>query len=109
VAAVVVIEERLFDRARYRSSFTKEQVDDAAERGDMLLLDAALREEWRGPHESREFMWIEHEVFVIHNPFAAMRIGEDVFAPFPQLVPRDDGTMAWTDNPNGGADDEDQP
>jgi hypothetical protein len=42
-------------------------------------------------------MTVEHEVFVIHNPFAPLRIGDDVFAPYPQLIPHADGTMTWTD------------
>lgn len=108
VSAVVVIEERYHDRAALRSTFTAEQLEDAAQRHDIALIESAMREEIRNRYSRDELMTIEHEAAVIHNPFASLPIGEDVFAPLPRFVRRErDGniTMHWTDQHTEGEED----
>ena len=40
--------------------------------------------------------WIEHNVLIIHNPYAYYSISNDLFNQFPQLIPIGD-EMKWTD------------
>ena len=86
VSAVILIEEKLVDPASRRLAFTKEQIDEAGARGDKELLGEALYEAMTAPLRSRELMWVAHNVFVIHNPFATRPIDSDVFSAFPQFV-----------------------
>ncbi len=101
VSAIVVIEERYHDRAALRSSYTAAQLEDAAARHDIELIEDAMREELRNRYARDELVTVDHEVFVIHNPFAPLRIVEEIFAPYAQLVPRGDETMVWTDAYDG--------
>ena len=101
VSAIVTIEERFFDPVERRGSFTSEQIHDAGQRGDRRLLDEALHEAIFAPRRAREPMWVEHDVFVVHNPLAAQAINEAVFDGFPQLVRRG-STMEWSDGHPAG-------
>ncbi len=110
VSAVVVIEEHYHDRAALRSTFTAEQLEDAAKRHDVDVIESAMREKIRNLSSRDELMMVEYEVHVIHNPFATLPIGEDVFAPFPRFVRRENAgniTMHWTDKIEGEPDGDD--
>lgn len=101
VSAAVVIEEKIVDPVVHRGPFTRTEVLEAAARGDERPLWERMAYEWTAPRRSSEAMWIGHNVFVIHNPYATHPIDRAVFEDFPQLVRVDeDGsgfTMAWTD------------
>jgi hypothetical protein len=97
VSAVVSIEERLIEKATYRSRFTREQIAEAGKRGDEDMLRTALWESFQAKYEEDNPTWIEHEVLVVHNPYAQRPLGQDVFSMYPQLVPRE-GYMYWTDD-----------
>ena len=70
----------------------------------LALLDEGQRAEvwplWeraRDLHWSTENrVWIEHNVLVMHNPYAYHAISQDVFCQYPQLIPVGD-EMQWTD------------
>jgi hypothetical protein len=48
-------------------------------------------------HDSPENeVWIEHDVLVLHNPFAYKPVSRHCFSQFPQLVPEGEA-MVWTD------------
>lgn len=102
VSAAVVVEETFIDPVVHRGPFTRAEVRDAAARGDNRPLWERLAYEWTEPSRSSEQMWIGHNVFVIHNPYAKHPIDRAVFGDFPQLVRVDDEdgsgfVMAWTD------------
>lgn len=96
VSAVATVEERLFEKAAYRCGYTPEQMAEARDRGDKNLMNVILYDALWAKYQRESPTWIEHDVFVVHNPYALHRISEDVFAAFPQLVVRGGG-MVWTD------------
>jgi len=56
-----------------------------------------LWERQRDLHASEENeVWIDHNILVLHNPYAYHAVSQQIFAEFPQLVPVGD-VMEWTD------------
>lgn len=41
-------------------------------------------------------MWVAHHALVLHNPYACNPLDLDIFADYPQFIPRDN-IMTWTD------------
>jgi len=96
VSAVVCIEERIENPAEHRGRYTSEQVAEAGARGDKRIVYEALYEAMVLARRNAGQLWVEHNVFVLHNPRAQQRLDETVFAAFPQFVVRGDH-MEWTD------------
>jgi len=90
ISAVVCIEETIAERYPFPDPFA--------------LLDENSRgtlwphwERARDLHFSAEnYAWVEHNVLVLHNPYAYHAIPHDLFGEYPQLVPVGD-VMEWTD------------
>jgi hypothetical protein len=96
VSAVVCIEERIENPAEHRGRYTSGQVAEAGARGDERIVYEALYDAVVLARRNADQLWIEHNVFVVHNPRAQRRLDESVFAAFPQFVVRDEH-MEWTD------------
>jgi hypothetical protein len=97
VSAIVSIEEWPIEKAAYRSRFTPEQIAEAGRRGDQDTIWTAMWEDAQSKFDLDNPTWMDHEVYVLHNPYAQKPLDESIFATYPQLVSRDD-YMVWTDN-----------
>jgi hypothetical protein len=96
VSAVVCIEERIENPAEHRGRYTREQVAEAGARGDERIVNEALWDAIVLTRRNADQLWIDHNVFVLHNPHAQKELDESVFTAFPQFVVRDEH-MEWTD------------
>jgi len=92
----VCVEERIENPAEHRGRYTKEQIAEAGARGDERLVAEALYDAVVVARRDADQLWIEHNVFVVHNPYAQVKLDETVLADYPQFVVRDDH-MEWTD------------
>ena len=90
ISAILCIEERLKEKYPLLNP--------------LVLLDAQRRDEmwaiWNDAREkhlnSENEMRIEHDVIVLHNPYAYCPLPLEMWKQFPQLVPAN-GHMKWTD------------
>jgi len=90
ISAMVCIEEKIAEKYPFPDP--------------LVLLDEEARGEMWPPwkracdvHFSAENeAWIEHDVLVLHNPHAYYLLPQQMWEPFPQLVPVGDN-MEWTD------------
>lgn len=91
ISAIATIEEVLVEKRHPRrcNGFASR---DADEQGARDLLGEFLSNRFREDHAA----WIDHQVFVVHNPFAQQPLDQSVFDLFPQLVPSG-RRMVWTD------------
>jgi hypothetical protein len=70
---------------------------DGSVKADLTRISAVVSLEYVFGYNDREEREVRPRVTVVHNPFAEVPLPAEVFAPFPQLVRRDDGDMEWTD------------
>lgn len=91
VSAILCIEEKLVERHPMPDPFA-------------LLPEESRGEIWplwkkaRDLHLScKNHKWIEHDVLVLHNPFAYHPLSQEIFKAFPQFVRVEKG-MRWTDD-----------
>jgi hypothetical protein len=64
---------------------------------DLTRISAVVSLEYVFAYDDKDEREVRPRVTVVHNPFAEVPLPAEVFAPFPQLVRRDDGDMGWTD------------
>ncbi len=90
ISAIVCIEEKLAERYPLPDPF-------------ILLNEESRGELCRRWREARDLhfsndntKWIEHDVLVLHNPFALHPLEREIWNEFPQFLPVD-GKMIWTD------------
>jgi hypothetical protein len=57
----------------------------------------SIKEELR---DGSDGYWMDHNVLVAHNPFAALLVRDDIWGDVPQFVHRE-GEIAWTDGRTG--------
>lgn len=90
ISAVVCIEERLAEKYPLRLPLFlfHEKLRDSL----WPYWERARRQHFSDENE----MWIEHDVLVLHNPYAYHSLPRETWAVFPQLVPVGD-VMEWTD------------
>jgi len=96
VSAVVCIEERIENHAEHRGRYSRGQVAEAGARGDERVVGEALFDAIVNARRNAGQLWVEHNVFVLHNPHAKKKFDEGIFAAFPQFVVRGEH-MEWTD------------
>jgi len=90
ISAVICIEEKLAEK--YPLSIPFFALDDELRHSMMPHWERT-----RDLHFSEENeVWIDHDVLVLHNPYAYHSVPQDIWSEFPQLVPVDD-LMQWTD------------
>lgn len=70
---------------------------DGSVKTDLTRISAVVSLEHEFGHSDKDGREVQTRVTVVHNPFAEVPLPAQVFAPFPQLVRRDDGNMEWTD------------
>ncbi|MEX1098167.1 MAG: hypothetical protein WED34_19140 [Planctomycetales bacterium] len=90
ISAIVVAEEVLREKYPFPKPFA---LFDEETRDQIWPLWEHQRE-LHGSDENE--IWIDHEVLVLHNPYAYHAISQQTFAMFPQLIPAGD-EMRWTD------------
>lgn len=95
LSAVVTIEEFLAEKV-HDGAVTAEELADAQRRGDPSVAHRIIHEYFSRSLRPDHAEWIEHHVFVLHNPFAQNPLDEAIFARYPQLVVRGPH-MVWTD------------
>lgn len=89
ISAVVTIEEKIVEKHPYPSSFAFLDREHLAEIWPMWKRENRL-------HYSTDNMkWVEHDVLVLHNPFAYHPVSPEMWERFPQFV-EVDGEMRWT-------------
>jgi hypothetical protein len=90
ISAIVCIEETIAERYPFPDPMP---LLDEEQRGRLW----PLWERARDLHFSAENRaWIEHNVLVLHNPYAYHAISHELFCQYPQLIPVGD-QMQWTD------------
>ena len=90
ISVVICIEETIAERYPFPDPFA---LLDENNRGALW----PYWEQARDLHSSFENRaWIEHNVLVLHNPYAYHALPHDLFGECPQLVPVGD-VMKWTD------------
>lgn len=93
VSAVLCIEERVRERYPFPADeFLACRIPDC-DRGEMFR--RAKRKLALHYSDANE-VWIDHNILLLHNPYAYYSISESLWIDFPQLVPREDH-MEWTD------------
>jgi len=90
ISAVVTIEEKIVEKHPYPSPFALLDREHLAEIWPMWKRENRL-------HYSTDNMkWVEHDVLVLHNPFAYHPVSPEMWKRFPQFV-EVYGEMKWTD------------
>ena len=90
VSAIFCIEEKVVDKYPFPDPFA---LLDKARRGDIWpAWEKARERHWSGDNER----WVEHDVLLLHNPYAYHQLSHGPWSDFPQLVPVAD-EMKWTD------------
>jgi hypothetical protein len=90
VSVVLCIEETMRERYPFPDPFA---LLDEQHRSELW----PLWERARDLHFSMENRaWVEHNVLVLHNPYAYHAISQETFRDYPQLIPVGD-EMQWTD------------
>ena len=93
ISALVSIEEYIQEKHPYPADAVAVAGKIERDRSEILRLVADACNH----HFSRaNDHWIEHKVFVLHNPYAHHPLAEELFSDFPQLVRRG-ANMIWTD------------
>jgi len=90
ISAMLTIEETFEEKYPFPNPLA---LVDEKTRGEIWPLWKRQRE----LHASQENeVWTDHDVLVLHNPYAYRSLSQEVFAEFPQLVPVGN-VMEWTD------------
>lgn len=90
ISVVVCVEEKVAEKYPFPDPLA---LLDEETRGEIWPIWERARDAHLSPENEA---WIEHDVLVLHNPYAYHPFPREMWEPFPQLVPVGD-RMEWTD------------